>query len=143
MPYGNITAAIADMAPRAEAPPGARSQRLRQRFFSAAVLLPVALGAAWLGGLYWAALVFLFALAMAWEWSAICAAGGQVSTPQAAGITPIALTSMLLAGIACLAVAFEGYVLAVLLLLLGAGATAILARRGPAGWYGLGVLYVG
>ena len=143
MPYGNITAAIADMAPRAEAPPGARSQRLRQRFLSAAILLPVALGAAWLGGLYWAALVFLFALAMAWEWSAICAAGGRDAAHPAPGIAPISLASMLFVGIASLAAGFQGYFLAVLLLFLGAGATAILARRGQAGWHSLGVLYVG
>jgi len=143
MPYGNITAAIADMAPRAEAPPGARSQRLRQRFLSAAVLLPVALGAAWLGSLYWAALVFLFALAMVWEWSAICAGGDRDPTHPAAGIAPISLASMLFVGIASLAAGFEGYVLSVLLLFLGAGATAILARRGQAGWQSLGVLYVG
>ena len=65
MPSGNITAATAGMAPRANGPAGARGQTLRKRFLSAAVLLPLALGAVWLGGPFWASLVCLFAIAMA------------------------------------------------------------------------------
>ena len=50
---------------------------LQKRLLSAAFLIPVALIALWLGGRAWAGLIFVFALAMVWEWCAICAARRQ------------------------------------------------------------------
>src|SRR5476651_814145 len=74
---GSTTAATAGMAPLAEGarPAGGQSggQGLATRMVSAAVLLPLAIGAVWLGGTWWAALVGVFAVAMAWEWSHVCA----------------------------------------------------------------------
>lgn len=146
MPSGNITAAIAGMAPRADSPQGLRSRTLGKRFLSAAILLPLALGAAWLGGLYWAGLVLVFAMAMAWEWSSICTPGDQGSAMRALGVGPAGLASMLAVGLATVAAAFGRYVPSLVLLGLGAvGAAAIgaLVRGGRGGWRGLGVLYVG
>ena len=146
MPSGNITAAIAGMAPRAESPPGARSRMLSKRFLSAAILLPVTLGTVWLGGFYWAGLVLLFAMAMAWEWSGICAPGNQGSLGRLLGVGPAGLTSILSVGLATVAAAFERYVPSLVLLSLGAvGAAAIgtLVRGDREGWHGLGVFYVG
>ena len=146
MPSGNITAAIAGMAPRADTASGACGQTLRKRFQSAAILLPVALGAGWLGGPYWAGLVFLFAIAMAWEWSSICARGDQRPAEWILGVGPAGLASILAVAIASAAAAFDRYVPALVLLGLGGAAAAAIgasARGGQGRWHGLGVLYVG
>ncbi len=42
------------------------------RILSAAVLIPVAVGGAWAGGYWFAAVVGVFAVGMAWEWGRIC-----------------------------------------------------------------------
>ena len=146
MPSANITAAIAAMAPRADSSSEARSRTLGKRFLSAAILLPVALGTAWLGGLYWAVLVLLFGMAMAWEWSVICTPGDQGSLGRLLGVGPVGLASILAVGIATVAAAGEHYVPSLLLLGLGAAGTAAIGgslRGGRGGWHGLGVLYVG
>jgi phosphatidate cytidylyltransferase len=146
MPSGNITAAIAGMAPRAERSPSVRGQTLRMRFLSSAILLPVAFGAVWLGGPYWDGLVCLFAIAMAWEWSSICAQGDQPPAGKILAIGPPGLASILAVAIATAVAAFDRYVPALVLLGLGAAcvaATGALVRAGRAPWRGLGVLYVG
>jgi phosphatidate cytidylyltransferase len=136
-------AAIAGMAPRVEA--AAPGGALRQRFISAAVLLPIAFGAAWLGGGGWALLVGIFAMAMAWEWSGVC--GGQTLTnPFRAAIAPAGLAAMI--AVACaVGLAAASIPLAMGALALGAIAAAVLAsggRRGSRpGWQALGVAYVG
>jgi phosphatidate cytidylyltransferase len=53
------------------ADPSGRSARwgdLRLRAISAAVLVPVALGCLWLGGIAWLALIVAAGVGMAWEW---------------------------------------------------------------------------
>src|SRR6516164_10022370 len=88
-PSRSIMGAIADMAPRAD-----RAQALRKRFISAAILLPVAAAAVWLGSHYWDGLVGVFALAMAWEWSRMCAADRALRRGAVFGIAPAGLFSM-------------------------------------------------
>ena len=146
MPSGSITAAIAGMAPHAERSTSTRGQTLCRRLLSAALLLPVALGAVWLGGPYWVGLVFLFAIAMAWEWSRICAPSERGPVGRLLGIRPAGLASILVVAAASVAAALDRYVPALVLLGLGAGGAAAigaLARGGQARWHGLGVLYVG
>jgi phosphatidate cytidylyltransferase len=146
MPSENITAATAGMAPRAEGPAGARGQTLRKRFMSAAVLLPLALGAVWLGGSFWAGLVGLFAIAMAWEWSTICESGQGRLTRRILGVAPAGLAAILVVGLASLLAALDRFGPAIALLGLGAVAAAAIAglvRGGRGAWHGLGVLYVG
>ena len=146
MPSGNITAATAGMAPRANGPAGARGQTLRKRFLSAAVLLPLALGAVWLGGPFWASLVCLFASAMAWEWSHICETGDGRVTGRILGVAPAGLAVILAVGLASLLAAFDRYGAAIGVLGFGAIAAAAVAavlRGGRGAWHGLGVLYVG
>ncbi len=146
MPSGNITAATAGMAPRANGPAGARGQTLRKRFLSAAVLLPLALGAVWLGGPFWASLVCLFAIAMAWEWSHICETGDGRVTGRILGVAPAGLAVILAVGLASLLAAFDRYGAAIGVLGFGAIAAAAVAavlRGGRGAWHGLGVLYVG
>jgi hypothetical protein len=44
------------------------SRTLLLRILSAAILIPIAIAAAWAGGAWFAVVVGLFALGMAWEW---------------------------------------------------------------------------
>ncbi len=146
MPSGNITDAIAGMAPRAERSPSVRGQTLRMRFLSSAILLPVAFGAVWLGGPYWNGVVCLFAIAMAWEWSSICGRDDQLSAGKILAIGPAGFASILAVAIATAVAAFDRYVPALVLLGFGAACVAAagaLVRAGRALWCGLGVLYVG
>lgn len=119
---------------------------LGKRFLSTGILLPVALGAVWLGGPYWAGLVAVFAIAMAWEWSGICAP--SVRTPLGAilGIGPGGLVSMA-AGAGAVLLAAGGNLVAglMLLFLVAAGfvASDSLIKTSSGRWQGLGVLYVG
>ena len=48
---------------------------LTLRVLSAAVILPLAIAAIWLGDWYFAAFIFLIATAMSWEWTRLCRAG--------------------------------------------------------------------
>lgn len=133
-------AATAGMAPRAEASPPVSA--MVQRLISAAVLLPLAFGSAWLGGMYWAAVVLLFAIAMSWEWSTICSRqdGAPARLPPAGWLAMLAVAGSL-------AVAASGRDLpALAMLAAGAIATGGVAAAGKGGrsfWLGLGVVYVG
>ena len=134
------------MAPRAEGRPGASGQKLGKRFLSAAILLPVALGAVLLGGPYWGGLVVLFAIAMAWEWSGICAPSARGPLGAILGIGAGGLASMLAVAGAVLLAAGGSLVAALLVLGLaavGLAASDSLARASTGRWQGLGVLYVG
>lgn len=59
------------------AQPLARSEpsELTLRVLSAAVILPLAIAAIWLGDWYFAAFIFLIGTAMSWEWTRLCRAG--------------------------------------------------------------------
>jgi phosphatidate cytidylyltransferase len=131
------------MAPRAEMPSGAPGSNMGKRLLSAAVLLPLAFGALWFGGVCWASLVGLFGVAMAWEWSKIC---GRAPGEAAGPIEPAEAAAILAVAIAVAMAALERYVPALGLLAVGATAAASVGavsggRRGR--WHGLGVFYVG
>ena len=133
-------AATGGMAPPAEASP--RVSAMGQRLVSAAILLPLAFGAAWLGGLYWAALVLIFAIAMSWEWSTICSrdAGAPAHLPPAGWLAMLAVAG------AVVAAASGRDVPALAVLAAGALLTGGMAAAGKGGrslWLGLGVIYVG
>ena len=133
--------AIADMAPRAD-----RAQALRKRFISAAILLPVAAAAVWLGSHYWDGLVGVFALAMAWEWSRMCAADRASRRGAVFGIAPAGLFSMLAVAAAVVAAAAGSYQIALLLVVAGAGLLTLVGIQSPDGrshWHGVGTLYIG
>ena len=121
---------------------------LQQRFASSAILLPVALLALWSGGAFWALLIGLFAVVMAWEWSTICAERRATQVAWPAGRPTIAGLAM----IATVALSLLLYATALLPTVplwlcpaLGAVVTFLLAwpRRGWAGlWLVLGILYI-
>lgn len=66
--------------PSAQAKPGSVTLRV----LSAAVMLPAAIGAAWLGGWVFAALVALAAGLMYWEWQGLCGEKGRKAQGLAA-----------------------------------------------------------
>jgi phosphatidate cytidylyltransferase len=122
--------AIAGMAPHAEV--ASTVHTLRLRFISAAVLLPLAFGAAWLGGIWWVILVAVFAGAMAWEWSRIVTSNR--SSAAAAIIAVAGAVELTHLGTATFAL---------MVLALGAVLATVLARGERLGWQALGVFYVG
>ena len=130
MPSASIIDAIAGMAPHAEV--ASTVHTLRLRFISAAVLLPLAFGAAWLGGIWWVILVAVFAGAMAWEWSRIVTSNR--SSAAAAIIAVAGAVELTHLGTATFAL---------MVLALGAVLATVLARGERLGWQALGVFYVG
>ena len=76
--------------------PDPRWSDLRKRVLSAGVLLPVALGCLWYGGLPFTVLIAVAAFGMAYEWVAMCGRGGW--TRPGAMLPPIALAASILAG---------------------------------------------
>jgi phosphatidate cytidylyltransferase len=128
------------MAPRAEASP------FRKRLVSAAILLPLAAVAVWLGPPYWDILVGAIAVVMAWEWSGMCAFGQLRSRRAVFGVEPAGAISMLAMALAMGVAAFQLYRLAVLLLVLGGALSSLMGMRRPGErsvWQGFGTLYIG
>jgi len=122
----------------------ARWPDLRLRIASAAVLVPVALLALWLGGALWAGLVVLAALGLAWEWVRLC--GGDwrrwpgIAVPLAMlaalglGLVGLWPAAWLLVGLGGLALAFRDGWLGFGLAYLGVAALALLGlRQAPGG----------
>ena len=141
-PSASIMAAIAGMAPRAERLAGA----LRKRLLSAAVLLPLALAAVWLGPPYWDIAGRRDrrrdGLGM----------GRDVRLRPAAERAARSSASRRRARCRCWpwpwpgAAACQAYRLSLLLLVLGAALSSLLGMRRPGGrgaWQGFGTVYVG
>ncbi|MBY0338305.1 MAG: phosphatidate cytidylyltransferase [Acetobacteraceae bacterium] len=111
---------------------------LGKRAATAAVLVPVAVAAVWLGGALWALLVAVAVGGMTWEWVRIC--GGRTRALPGAAVPAAVLLAV---GAAFLSWPWLGFVV----LGLGAYAAASLATRReatvPPAWLGFGVLYIG
>ncbi len=113
-----------------------------QRLVSAAILLPLAFGSAWLGGVWWVMLVAAFGSAMTWEWSTIVASGTG-SNVAFFNMTPSALAAMFSVA-AATGLTDAGWIsVAFGLLALGAALAALLAGGHRPGWQALGVGYIG
>jgi phosphatidate cytidylyltransferase len=108
---------------------------LRLRVLSALVLLPIALGAALLGGWAFTALVALAAALMAYEWDRLC--GGEGTGLLGAVGIGAALVALALAGAGLYLPALAAMGFGVLL----AATVAALTRRAFP-WPALGVVYV-
>ncbi|HVJ40349.1 MAG TPA: phosphatidate cytidylyltransferase [Dongiaceae bacterium] len=124
---------------------------LQKRVLSAAVLLPLAVVALWFGDRAWNALIFLFALSMAWEWCAICGKKRPEQVPYPSGAVTLPLIVML----ATVAVALLPSLVPIsgnmfwppniATIVAGAVLACVAAwpHRGMAAlWFGLGVVYV-
>jgi phosphatidate cytidylyltransferase len=77
------------------APPPAGSN-LRQRIISAFVLIPAALGAAYLGGPAFAVFWLIAALAVLWEWNSLLGRDGALRTTLVGGGVIVAATLLVL-----------------------------------------------
>jgi phosphatidate cytidylyltransferase len=101
---------------------------------SALVLAPLALGAAWIGGLPFALFWGLAAFGVWWEWTALVA----VSAARLVMFTGVGALGL------GLALATTGrYTAAIIVIVLGAAATNVVAPSGRGVWVGLGLIYAG
>jgi phosphatidate cytidylyltransferase len=111
------------------------ADNLWRRILSALVLIPIAIGAAALGGWTFVVLVALAAVLMAYEWDHM--SGGE-------GLGAIGLLSAAVAVVALVLAGLALYLPALVAMVVGAAVAALLAalRRRPPTWPALGVLYV-
>lgn len=130
------------MTSNSGAAPKPEGQRMRSgkladlsvRVMSAIVMAALALGAVWLGGWVFAAFWTAVGIAMLWEWQHLV--GGESLWPR---LYAGAGAAALVAGLASLG----HHEVALVVLALGAVASAWLAGRSRAIWSGAGVVYVG
>lgn len=131
MPFTNFTAAIAGTVRPAD------SSALQKRVVSALILVPVTLGAAYIGRPAWDVLVGVMGALMAWEWARLCG-GGRLSR--------VGVGAMLAAPAAVIVGAGVGVGAGVLVVAAATLLIAVAARLEPApnpNWLALGVPYVG
>jgi phosphatidate cytidylyltransferase len=139
------------MAQPAERPAGLSN--LQKRILSAAVLLPVAIAAIVLGGLWFEILLIAFAVAMAWEWTSVVATirdPGEtkpVPAPSARGWMILAAISATTAAVAVFYAPAGHWPLWTPWWMMSAGLVVVavvglLADRRRALWYVAGTVYV-
>ena len=104
------------------------------RVVSAAILAPLALAAAWVGGLPFALFWGLAAFGVWWEWCALVA----VSAARLVMFTGVGAL-----GLALALSATERYLAAIIVIVLGAVATNVVAPAGRGVWVGAGMIYAG
>ncbi|MBM3511232.1 MAG: phosphatidate cytidylyltransferase [Alphaproteobacteria bacterium] len=116
------------------APAANATSNLLVRTISALVLAPIVLGAIYLGGTAFAALLAAAGLAMAYEWDRLCGGSGYSAPAIVHGAVVVAVAAMATEANAVLALAAIG---------LGTVAAAVVAHRlaRSALWQGAGVLY--
>jgi phosphatidate cytidylyltransferase len=126
------------VAGSAQAPPsskpGSGRSNLVLRILSALVLAPLAIGAAWYGGVPFALFWGLAAFGVWWEWSSLVA----VTAARMVMFTGVGAL-----GLALALSATGRYLAALIVILLGAAATIVVAPAGRGIWVGFGVLYAG
>lgn len=114
--------------------PGSGHSNVLLRVVSALVLAPVAIGAAWIGGLPFAVFWGVAAFGVWWEWSTLVA----VSAARLVMFTGVGAL-----GLALALSATGRYFAAVIVIALGAAATNVVAPAGRGAWVGAGMLYAG
>ena len=121
---------MADPATAGDEPSGLRSN-LAQRVLAAAVLIPVALAAAWYGGWFWLVLVTLTVIGLFGEWQMIIG-----------NLRPMALMWGFLAlGVAGICTGFDKFDLANLCVGLGLFAMFLFSAREHRSWSAIGLAY--
>jgi phosphatidate cytidylyltransferase len=104
------------------------------RVLSALVLAPLAIGAAWFGDLPFALFWGVAAFGVWWEWSTLVAV---------AAARLVMFTGVGALGIALALSATGRYLAAVIVIVLGAAATNVVAPAGRGAWVGGGLIYAG
>jgi phosphatidate cytidylyltransferase len=119
--------------------PGAAgsAHSLAQRVAAALVLMPIVLGALWLGDLYWTLLVAAGTGVMGWEWRRLTARGSMGPTGWA--MVGLVVAVILLQGLGGADSARWVLIVGALLLCLVAG---LREGRAGGGWLGAGIVYV-
>jgi phosphatidate cytidylyltransferase len=126
---------VAESAPAPlSSKPGSGRSNVLLRMISALVLAPLAIAAAWLGGLPFALFWGLAAFGVWWEWSSLVAV---------AAARLVMFTGVGALGLALALSATGRYLAAVIVILLGAGATIVVAPAGRGPWVGAGLIYAG
>jgi phosphatidate cytidylyltransferase len=120
-------------APLSGKPGSGRSNNLL-RVVSALVLAPLAIGAAWIGGLPFALFWGLAAFGVWWEWTSLVAV---------AAARLVMFTGVGALGLALALSASGRYLAAVTVIVLGAAATNVVAPAGRGVWVGAGLVYAG
>ena len=128
-----MTVAESTPAPASRKPRPGRSNAVL-RIVSALVLAPLAIGAAWLGGLPFAMFWGLAAFGVWWEWSTLVA----VTAARLVMFTGVGAL-----GLALALSATGRYLTAVIVIVLGAAATNVVAPAGRGAWVSAGVIYAG
>lgn len=114
--------------------PGSGPSNAILRVLSALVLAPLAIGAAWIDGLPFAVFWGFAAFGVWWEWTALVA----VSAARLIMFTGVGALGL------GLALATAGrYLAAIIVIVLGAAATNVVAPAGRGVWVGLGLIYAG
>ncbi len=120
----------ADLADRATRPLARRPwSDLRARTASALLLAPVALGAMWVGGAFFVALVAALALGLAYEWAGLCRAGALGRESLAGGMLAVALWALCLVWLRADPLAGRGNVIGLALVVWGSDIGAYVAGR--------------
>ena len=126
---------MADAPPAKDSLPGLRGRsNLALRVVSSAILAPLAIGVAYLGGMAFVAFWSLVAAGVLWEWDRLVCAHGRNTVLAVGAAALIAACTFTVLGRAELAVAF---------LALGVLAVAALAARDHCGWCAFGIVYAG
>ena len=117
--------------------PAAEHATLQRRMLTAAVLMPLALGLAWAGGLLWATAIAALAALALWEWQRMVCPSAWITT----------VLAPLIAAAGCIALVVSGPGAALLVVATGAVASATMALRnvgvGKASVLAAGVVYIG
>jgi phosphatidate cytidylyltransferase len=114
------------------------------RVGSALVLVPLALGSAYLGGLFFAVFWGAAAVVVTWEWM-LLVSGDDRRSVLMIGVAAVGLAVTLAASAADADVGLRGIrlVAACIVLVMGMLAAAIIAPRGAAFWVAAGIPYAG
>ena len=102
---------------------------LRARTLSALILAPVALGAMWVGGPFFLALVAVLALGLAYEWAGLCRAGALGRESLGCGALAVALWAVCLVWLRADPIAGRANVIGLALVVWGSDIGAYLAGR--------------
>jgi phosphatidate cytidylyltransferase len=122
----------AQVAGKGGSEPAAGGRNLLLRVFSALILAPLAIAAAWFGGWLFAVFWGVAALGVWWEWSSI------VTVSAARWVTLTGAVALVLA----LGLAVWGHFAgAVIVVVLGAAATNVVAPTRRGAWAGAGLIY--